>query len=365
VTRDPQVSIIVPAYNYAAFLPHALQSALVQPRELCEVIVVDDGSTDDTPQILDRFSSRVRVVSQSNQGLSAARNAGIAAARGRWLLFLDADDLLSPDAVRSQLGILETWGEAALAVCRSFFFEACDPHGVPIPCGEWRLFRQDLDAHLCHFNIAPPHGFLVRREAVVRAGGFDTDLLACEDYDLWFRLAAAGTRVVPNPAVLAAYRRHPGSMSRNLDRQYAHDATVHHRVAEVLLGSDFPPGGRLEGLLGCLAGCLLTAVRMEGLRVGSPGRLLDVTRDLAKRLDDPALSRRPTETAAYFAARAAACLPGTERLDRDLARNICGLLERILQNRGDEGMEILAMDAPQREHALERMMARLTLAGEG
>jgi glycosyltransferase involved in cell wall biosynthesis len=360
--RDPLVSIIIPAYNYAAFLPHALDSALAQPRDLCEVVVADDGSTDDTPRVLDAYASRVRVLTQANQGLSAARNAGIEAARGRWLLFLDADDLLFPGAVRSQLDILEGMDETALAVCRSLFFEACDPCGVPIPCGEWRLFRQDLDAHLCHFNIAPPHGFLVRREAVVRAGGFDTGLSACEDHDLWFRLSAAGARVVPNPAVLAAYRRHPGSMSRNLDRQYAHDAMLHRRVAKALLDADFPPGGRLEGLLGCLAGCLLTANRLEGLRPGSSGRLFEVARDLAKRLDDAALSRRPTETAAYFAARTAASLPGTKRLDRDLAMNICRLLERILH---DEGADIAAMDARALDHALERMTARLTLTDAG
>lgn len=360
--RDPQVSIIVPAYNYAAFLPHALDSALAQPRELCEVVVVDDGSTDDTPRVLDAYASRVRVLTQANRGLSAARNAGIEAARGRWLLFLDADDLLFPGAVRSQLDLLEGAGETALAVCRSVFFETADAGGVPVPCGEWRLFRQDLDAHLCHFNIAPPHGFLARREAVVRAGGFDTGLMACEDHDLWFRLAAAGTRVVPNPAVLAAYRRHPGSMSRDLGRQYAHDAMLHRRVAGALSDADFPPGGRLEGLLGCLAGCLLTAGRLEGLRPGTSGGLFDVARDLAMRLDDAALSRRPTDTAAYFAARTAASLPGTERLDRDLARNVYGLLERILQN---GGVDILALDERALDHALERMMVRLTLTDAG
>ena len=71
--RDPLVSIIIPAYNYAAFLPHALDSALAQPRDLCEVVVADDGSTDDTPRVLDAYASRVRVLTQANRGLSAAR----------------------------------------------------------------------------------------------------------------------------------------------------------------------------------------------------------------------------------------------------------------------------------------------------
>jgi glycosyltransferase involved in cell wall biosynthesis len=358
VRRDPQVSIIIPAYNYAPFLPKTLQSALAQPRELCEVVVVDDGSTDDTPQILDRFATRVRVLAQANRGLSAARNAGIAAARGRWLLFLDADDLLFPGAVRSQLDILEGTGETGLAVCRSVFFEACDPCGVPVPCGEWRLFRQDLDAHLCHFNIAPPHGFLVRCEAVIRAGGFDTGLCACEDYDLWFRLAAAGARVVPNPAVCAAYRRHPGSMSRDLGRQYAHDAMLHHRVADVLLDADFPPGGRLEGLLGCLAGCLLTASRLEGLRPGSSAGLPGLAGDLAKRLNDAALSRRPTETAAYFALRLAWTRRGLPPSLEALAAGARDVLERFFPARATAWA---AMDETELAAALEGVTARLTL----
>lgn len=268
------VSVIIPAYNYARFLPATLHSALAQDGVAREIVVVDDGSTDDTPEVLARFRPDIVWHTQENRGLSAARNAGLALARGNYVVFLDADDLLGPGVLAAQWRALQAGG--SVTVCRNRFFTDTDAAGQPQACGEWRLFRDDLTAHLCHFNIAPPHAFLVRREALERVGGFDTGLGACEDYDLWFRLAVAGAPPLANPAVAVGYRRHAGSMSRDLDRQYAHDARLHHRVAAAVLGGDFPVRLRLEGLLGCLAGCLLTRQRLAPRRP-----------ELARGLDQP------------------------------------------------------------------------------
>src|SRR2546423_7727277 len=91
------VSVVVPAYNYARYLPQAIDSALGQTHPPLEVIVVDDGSTDDTPRVLDAYGDRIRAVRQANQGAGAARNAGIAVARGEYVAFLDSDDLWRPD----------------------------------------------------------------------------------------------------------------------------------------------------------------------------------------------------------------------------------------------------------------------------
>ena len=97
------VSVVVPAYNYARYLPKAIDSALGQTHPPLEVIVVDDGSTDDTPRVLAAYADRIRVIRQANQGAGAARNAGIAAARGEYVAFLDSDDLWHPRKLELQL----------------------------------------------------------------------------------------------------------------------------------------------------------------------------------------------------------------------------------------------------------------------
>ncbi len=355
---SPLVSVVVPARDAARFLPDTLRSVLAQGGVALEVIVVDDGSTDDTPAVLRRFSDRITVVSQANAGQSAARNAGVARAAGRFLVFVDADDLFFPGVLRSQLEVLQADPARTMVVCRSLFFTSSDAAGAPIRRGEWRLFREDLDAHLCHFNIAPPHAFMVRREAVERAGGFDPGLRACEDHDLWFRLAVAGPPPAVNPGGLVAYRRHPGGMSRDLDRQRRHDAIMHHRVAATLREVDFPAGGRLEGLLGCLAGCLLTASRLEAGRPGEAGELIGLARDVLDRLgrESPPPGRDPG-TAGYFLLRLAATLPRLSGLDQGFSEAVRELRARLARCGGAGAGWRAAWGAD--PDALERLTARL------
>ncbi|WP_300156553.1 glycosyltransferase [Solidesulfovibrio sp.] len=348
-----RISVVIAAYNYGRFLPDAIRSALEQRDVSCEVVVVDDGSTDDTADVLRRHGRDVVVVSQENKGLSAARNAGLARARGRYVVFLDADDLLLPGVLASQLRALREDGRKAMAVCRSHFFETLDARGQPRPTGEWRLFREALDAHLCHFNIAPPHAFMVRREAVEGCGGFDAGLAACEDHDLWLRLAVAGEAPVCNPDGRVAYRRHPGSMSRNLDRQHAHDAILHHRVAEALRRTDFPAARRPEGLLGCLAGCLLTRSRLAARQPGPAEGLGGPIRDMLDRLaGERAAAREASDTAAYFLSR----IEATLRLDPEAGDAVRAPLRRAFP----EPMPALAaLSEPQLRDASQRLTARL------
>lgn len=257
------ISVIVPTFNYARYLRQALDSALSQSGITLEVIVVDDGSTDATPEILADYSSRIKALRQNNQGLSAARNAGLSLAEGEFIVFLDADDLLPLGALASQSALLQADPDLDMVICRSFFFEKTDAKGEPLKTGRWRLFCKDLDAHLCHFNIAPPHAFMLRRRALDLAGSFDVSLKACEDHDMWFRAALSGAIVKINPNLEVPYRRHPGSMSQHLENQWLHDAELHRRIACALKDTAFPRERRVEGLLGCVAGCLLTAARLE------------------------------------------------------------------------------------------------------
>ncbi len=257
-----RVSLVIPAYNYADFLPGTLDSALSQGVDGLEIVLVDDGSTDETPAVAASYGPAVRCLRQDNAGLSAARNAGLGLAQGEYVGFLDADDLLGPGALASQMRFLDEHPDVDAAVCRSFFFSESEAPGKPIANGEWRLFRQDLAVHLCHFNVAPPHAFLARRAAVAGAR-FDRGLSACEDHAFWLDLAARGTRFAANAGAQVFYRRHGASMSANLSRQRRHDALLHERVWSVLAGRpDFPPGRRRAALLAAVAGPLLSAARL-------------------------------------------------------------------------------------------------------
>src|SRR5687767_14566662 len=127
----PTVSVVIPTYNYGRYVGDAIDSALAQTRPPDEVVVVDDGSTDDTPDRLAAYGDRIRVVRQTNQGLSAARNAGIRAAHGDWVAFLDSDDAFHPRKLELQLGALARRPELRLLATDGFHDEAAKWPTVP------------------------------------------------------------------------------------------------------------------------------------------------------------------------------------------------------------------------------------------
>lgn len=316
----PLVSVIIPTFNYAHFLPIALESTLSQKEVPFEIIVVDDGSTDETCSVLNEYRSRVQsglhILHQGNTGLSAARNAGIMKARGEFLVFLDADDILPENTLASQLDVLRSFPDLQMVVCRNFFFENTDSDGKLVRTGQWRLFNRDLDIHLCHFNIAPPHAFMTRRCVIDRIGGFDTRLKACEDHDFWFRAIAQKLNIAVNPKTEVAYRRHPDSMSCDTGNQWRHDAIMHERIGDHLEANPwFPEGGRLEGLMAHIAGCLTTAVRLEETNPKLHERMVTLAMSARNmlRCELPSTKRCP-DTLLYF------------------LRRIYCLLSRLLQN---------------------------------
>lgn len=296
------VSIVIPTYNYARYLPATLESVLAQGADMAlEVIVVDDGSTDDTAKVLDGYRDRVRVVSQPNQGLSAARNRGMAEAGGDLVVFLDSDDMLAPGAVAGQATFLDRTPDCDVAVCPSAFFSETR-EGRPVETGRWNLFADDLDIHLCHFNIAPPHAFMVRRKAM---GGlwFDKTLGACEDHWFWLGLLASGAGFRANPDALVHYRRHAQSMSADTLRQHRHDALMHRRIFGLL--GQRPVGLRSRlGLryLACCAGALWT---MRRICCQCPQEAADLALVAAGCLDRmDGLVVKPTDLSCWLALRA-------------------------------------------------------------
>lgn len=210
----PRVSIVMPAYNCAWCIDRAIDSVLVQTFTDRELIVVDDGSSDDTPALLARRGNALRVIRQANAGMSAARNAGIAAAQGEYIAFLDSDDWWRPAKLAQQVELLDAHGE--LGFC-SHASELQSPDGEVLglwgcPDGVDGLVARVLGGHSAVAGGAS--SVMVRRELLARTGGFDAALRGAEDTDLWIRLAAAGRYAcLPDPLVVVT--RNPHSVSRN------------------------------------------------------------------------------------------------------------------------------------------------------
>jgi glycosyltransferase involved in cell wall biosynthesis len=180
------VSVVIPSYNSASYLGEALKSVRDQTRPADEVIVVDDRSSDGTAEIA-RAAGAVCLSTPRNAGPSAARNIGISAARGDLVAFLDADDVWEPHHLATLVPLLERNPEAALAYSRvrKFGVQTGDsppslPEGTPTEAF-WTLLRTN--------NVIPQMAAVVRREALLAAGGYEESMRHSEDYDLWLRIA--------------------------------------------------------------------------------------------------------------------------------------------------------------------------------
>jgi hypothetical protein len=213
----PRVSVIIPTFNHARFVACAVESALAQAYVDREVVVVDDGSTDDTWAVLRPYATDVTLIRQENAGVSAARNAGLQMARGEYLLFLDADDIMAPHQLARQVPLLDALPDAGLVYC-SYQHVAADGRRVlhlVRPCAG----ADPLADLLCRRLAFPPGAALLRRTCLEAVGPFDVALSGAADTDLWARLALAGYRFVHVDEPLFQYRVVPGSMSNQIDRQ--------------------------------------------------------------------------------------------------------------------------------------------------
>lgn len=204
----PVVSIIIPNFNYAAYLAEAIESALNQDYPSKEVIVVDDGSHDDSLAIARRFP--VQLIAQANRGLAAARNAGAACAKGRYYVFLDADDTLDQSYVSKTVHTLH-----ALPPTVAFAYTHVQTFGAEsrrIEPGSFSV-RAMVKANLAHASS------LIRAEAFKRVQGYDESWhTAFEDHELWLRLLSRGYAGVLVAEPLLNYRQHGPSMSRITSR---------------------------------------------------------------------------------------------------------------------------------------------------
>ena len=256
-----RISVIIPSYNYARFLPFTLRNILAQRDVDTEIIVVDDGSTDDTEQVAAAFGKKIRYVRQFNQGVSAARNVGMALAQGEYIMFLDSDDLMMPGALRSQLDCLKAHPEADIVRCATDFCTAPTPEAAPQPlhCKPFFFFKDSEAVHLCAMNFLPMHSLLLRRKVIEKVNKFDESLPTHEDHDYWFRCVLAGFTFCRNRKVLALYRRHAHNASSQLTQHFLGEAMVRRHIAELFAAHpEAMAGERLEALLAIAAGHLIT-----------------------------------------------------------------------------------------------------------
>ncbi|MFH1371545.1 MAG: glycosyltransferase [Planctomycetota bacterium] len=212
---NPTVSIIIPCYNDETTIDQTLQSLLNQTFFDWEAIVVNDGATDDSVQIVRKYQtrdSRIKQIDQTNQGLPAARNTGLSMAKGEFVNFLDADDILLPNMLQNIVYKLKKNPSLEAAYCGWIYSDAKmqDLSWVVTPRLEGQLFGE-----LAHHNLFPCHSVALRRETFKKVGLFDCSLRHCHDWDLWLRVAKAGGRFGCVSSPLVIYRMSPGSMSRN------------------------------------------------------------------------------------------------------------------------------------------------------
>jgi glycosyltransferase involved in cell wall biosynthesis len=214
VSVIPHVSVIIPTYNRSRLLRLATESVLAQTYPNIEIIVVDDGSTDDTSTVVAQCAERGQVtyIKQANQGVAAARNTGIRVASGEYLNFLDHDDLFAPTKIERQVHVLESRPEISLVHCRYDFIDEggnfLSRVGV-LP--EEELFRTLVCG--CRIWSGAP---LLRRQCLDQVGMFDTRLAGVDEWDMWLRIARAGYQFACIQEPLGAYRILPDSAITNV-----------------------------------------------------------------------------------------------------------------------------------------------------
>jgi len=309
----PAISVVVPAHNAADTVGETIESALRQTMGDLEVIVVDDGSSDDTGARVEAIADpRLRLVRQENGGAAAARNAGIRQARGEWVAFLDADDVWLPHKLEVQLAVLEANPGVSAVQSGAYFV---DDRLRPLEVR--RCFQPDdsLLTFLRFQNLPNAAStWVIQRGALERFGMFDASLAILEDWDISIK-AARHCDPISIEEPLSLYRVHPGNRSRNLEihiapglrilsRLFADPALPQHirdREREIYarLYTMFAGGALRAGERRACARWGLRAVRTDPRALGYLGALpiRRARRRLSRRgaaIEDPPLPRQPT-----------------------------------------------------------------------
>ncbi len=212
------MSVIIPGYNRAHLLPRCLDSVLAQEFKPLEIIVVDDGSTDSTRSLLQGGYPGIRLITQENKGVSAARNAGIRAAAGDWLAFLDSDDTWFPAKLGQQVAAVEAAPGGNIVHTDEIWIR----NGVRVnPQRKHRKYGGSIFKHCLPLCAISPSSVMIHRRVFDRVGLFDETLPVCEDYDLWLRISARMPVLFIRKPLITKYGGHDDQLSsryRGMDR---------------------------------------------------------------------------------------------------------------------------------------------------
>ncbi len=234
------VDVIIPTYNQANLLKRAINSVLSQRGVTANIIVVDDGSTDHTQEVVRELKNRyknINYIKQSNKGLSSARNKGLINAKSEYIAFLDSDDFWEKDKLTKQLELFDNFGKSTLGVvyCN---FRNVNEKGKKLPVKTFSL-RGDVKGYvydkLLEGNYISGSGsaVLVKKECFEKCGYFDENLEACEDWDMWLRISKKYEYDYVNED-LVSIRLSQGSMSRNLHKMSVGMAQMYDKHPDLL-----------------------------------------------------------------------------------------------------------------------------------
>ena len=288
---DPLFSIITPAYNAAGTVGAAIASAQAQTLDDFEIVVIDDGSTDGTGPLLERLAAadpRIRLTRQENAGANTTRNRALGAARGRYVTFLDSDDLKLPDYLESAAAVLKADPSAGLAFSDSYILDddtrRIHRRTFMEAAGGYQDLPLDPEAFLARLLeccFIPFSSTTLRRSMLEEIGYFDPRLAGTDDYELWMRMVAHGHRALRVPGVHAVMRRVAGQISGNL-------AVIwdNLRVAYLLVADEYDipddlrdaARARAQAMEPAIAGARAAVERREAR--GPAGRMADRVWDL-------------------------------------------------------------------------------------
>lgn len=211
MSEEVKVSVVIPSYNSARYVVVAVESVLAQTYLDFEILVVDDGSTDNTKEVLSEYGDAVQYFYKPNGGVSSARNYGIEKARGKYVALLDADDLWLPEKLAKQVAVLEADDEIGLCYVAA---EKVDENLQTVGQIEARVYEDYCAALLLNLNIVAGScsSAVLRRDVAQKTTGFDAEFSTCADWDYWLRLSLL-TKFAPIKEYLVKYRVVAGSMS--------------------------------------------------------------------------------------------------------------------------------------------------------
>jgi GT2 family glycosyltransferase len=208
--KTPSVSVIIPTYNRYPLLCEAIDSVLAQTDQDFELIVVDDGSTDDTPAVRSTYGDRLHYVYQDRKGVSTARNRGVDLAKGEWICFLDSDDLWRPQKLKIQKEEMKRDSQLQISYTEEIWYR----RGVRVnPAKKHAKYSGWIFERCLPLCLISPSSVMVRRSLFQATGAFNEGFPVCEDYDLWLRISKDfPVHLVREPLIIKR-NGHPGQLS--------------------------------------------------------------------------------------------------------------------------------------------------------